>query len=105
LVRFWYRGHSTLVNIVNALLQFPLLIITISGIWWAKKRKFLISPILLIVIYFWITYGAIHAISRYSFPVVALLCPFVAIGIINLMHTTLKVKSDLFALPSRSDIK
>ena len=84
LVRFWYYGHSTPVRIVNALLQFPILLLSVFGIWWSKKRKILILPIILTICYFWLAYGATHAISRYSFPMIALLSPFIAIGIIKI---------------------
>ena len=80
LIRFWYYGHSTTVRLVNAVLQFPLLALSIFGIWVAKKQGILIFPVLSTVCYFWLAYSATHAISRYSFPMIALLCPFVAFG-------------------------
>ena len=81
LIRFWYYGHSTPVRTVNAALQFPLLAVAIIGIWVARKKGILILPVLSTVCYFWMAYGATHAISRYSFPMIALLCPFVALGL------------------------
>ena len=87
LIRFWYYGHSDPVRIVNAVVQFPLLALSILGIWLARKQRLLTSPILLTVCYFWMAYGATHAISRYSFPMMALLCPFVALGLTELLLT------------------
>jgi len=98
LVRFWYYGHTTATRIVNALLQFPLLILSILGICWAKKQKYLIFPNLIIICYFWLVYGAVNALSKYSFPMVVLLSPFATIGIINFMHTIFKTKTDFFLL-------
>lgn len=91
LIRYWYYGHSTPVRIVNAILQFPLLLLSIIGIWLARKKRLLIFPILLTVCYFWMAYGATHAISRYSFPMIALLCPFVAIGLNHILPDKLKL--------------
>lgn len=87
LIRFWYYGHSDPVRIVNAALQFPLLGLSILGIWLARKKQILIFPILSTVCYFWMAYAATHAISRYSFPMIALLCPFVAFGLAELLVT------------------
>jgi len=81
LARFWYYGHSTPVRIVDAVFQFPILILTMVGIWFARREKILIFSIVSTVIYFWVVYGATHAISRYSFPMIALLCPFVAVAL------------------------
>lgn len=83
LVKFWYDGKTPATTMVNALLQFPLLFFSGLGIWMAKKQKYLISPVLLIILYFWITYSMIHSISRYSFPLVLLLSPFMATTILN----------------------
>ena len=94
--RFWYYGHSTPVRIINGLLQFPLLLLSILGIWWAKKQEYLIFPILIVICYFWLAYSATHAISRYSFPMVALLCPFAAIGITNFAQKIFKAVSNFF---------
>ncbi len=49
-------------------LQLPILILTLIGIWSAKREKILIFSIASTVIYFWVAYRAAHAISRYSFP-------------------------------------
>ncbi|HDH04473.1 MAG TPA: hypothetical protein ENH01_01990 [Nitrospirae bacterium] len=97
-VQFWYHSHTKRTSIVNAFVQIPLLALSISGIWWARKRRYLIFPILVTICFFWLAYGATHAIARYSLPVITLLCPFAAIGIINLVHTVFKTKSDFFLL-------
>lgn len=44
------------------------------------KNKILVLPILATVFYFWFVYGAVHAISRYSFPLIILLSPCAAYG-------------------------
>jgi hypothetical protein len=86
LIEFWYYGHSTPVKLVNAAFQFPLLLLTILGLWRIRRDNILVAPLLIILFYFWFAYSAIHAISRYSFPLIIVLAPMTAIGILYLIE-------------------
>jgi 4-amino-4-deoxy-L-arabinose transferase-like glycosyltransferase len=82
---FWHRGHSLPISIFNAFVNFPLLLLGILGMWSAWKKGILVFPFLIILLYFNGIYGLLHAISRYSFPVI----PFVIMyAVYGLMSTT-----------------
>lgn len=92
LARYWHHGHSTPVRVVNALLQYPLLLFSLLGIWRMLKEKIIVLPILVTILYFWLSYGAVHAISRYSFPLIILLSPCAAYGVDYLSSLIFKKK-------------
>jgi hypothetical protein len=69
---FWYRGHSRSISIFNAVVNFTLLSLAVLGV--LHYRKFhgaLLVPFLIFILYYNVCYGLLHAIARYSFPVIA----------------------------------
>lgn len=73
---FWYRGHSSAISLFNGVTNFLLLSLAVFGIVMYRHRHGEIVTVLIVyVLYFNVCYGLLHAISRYSYPVI----PFVLI--------------------------
>jgi len=67
---FWYRGHSREISVFNGFINFSLLSLAILGIRRYRRRwGVLFTPVLVMILYFNMCYGLLHAISRYSFPI------------------------------------
>jgi 4-amino-4-deoxy-L-arabinose transferase-like glycosyltransferase len=69
---FWYRGHSRSTSLFNGLVNFSLLFMGVLGVIYYKRcHGAMLVPFIVFVLYYNICYGLLHAISRYSFPVMA----------------------------------
>jgi len=76
---FWYRGHSLTISVFNGIINFSLLFFAALGILLYRQRwGVLLTPILLMVLYFNMCYGLLHAISRYSFPIMPFIMLYAA---------------------------
>ena len=76
---FWYRGHSRVISVFNGIVNFSLLLFAIFGILRYRQRwGIVLTPILMMVLYFNTCYGLLHAISRYSFPVMPFIMLYAA---------------------------
>lgn len=74
---FWYRGHSRSISIFNALVNFTLLFPGVLGMMHYRRfRGAMLAPLLIFVLYYNVCYGLLHAISRYSFPVIVFVMLF-----------------------------
>jgi 4-amino-4-deoxy-L-arabinose transferase-like glycosyltransferase len=74
---FWYRGHSRSISIFNAIVNFALLFLAVPGILRLRRlHGALLVPFLIFILYYNICYGLLHAISRYSFPVIGFVMLF-----------------------------
>ncbi len=85
---FWYRGHSKPVSTFNALVNFPILFFGVLGMVAARRRGLLILPSLVIILYYNGVYSLLHAIARYSLPVIPIVLMFAVIGIVHLIDPT-----------------
>ncbi len=82
---FWYRGHSFAISVFNALVNFPLLLFAVCGVVLKRNRWKDVMPIIVIILYFNGMYSILHAISRYSLPVIPFICMFASVGILDLL--------------------
>ncbi len=73
---FWHRGHSRAISVFNGITNFFLLFLAVLGVVkYGRRTGVLLTVLVVYVLYFNLCYGLLHAISRYSFPVI----PFVLI--------------------------
>ncbi len=84
-LQFWYLGESKVKSTGMAIIQFPLILFAIMGIYPVyKKRSKLIIPVYSLIIFFTVIHAALLAISRYSIPVMPYVIILASFGITNL---------------------
>lgn len=74
-VQFWYLGGDKLHCLLFAIMQLTLLIPGLLGIIYAVRQKYLVAPLLCIIIYTMLVYATSVAGARYSVPIM----PYVGI--------------------------
>ncbi len=83
-LQFWYLGESRVKSTGMAIIQFPLILFAILGIYPACKQSPRSTiPIYSLILFFTIIHAALLAISRYSIPVMPYVIMFASVGIIK----------------------
>lgn len=86
---FWYRGHSRRISIFNAFVNFSLLILAVIGIILLRYHAgYFYAPFIVIILYFNLCYGFLHAISRYSFPIMPFVMMYASYFIASIIKDT-----------------
>ena len=91
---FWYRGHSRAVSILDGLINFPLLALGLWGIAGVRGRGRSTTPLLVIILYFNGICSLLHAISRYSFPVIPFVLIFASLGLLRILRRFPEASAD-----------
>lgn len=74
----WFLSDTSLKSTALFLMQIPLLLTGIAGVYCARKQGRQILPLLTIVIYFVAVQTAFSALGRYSYPMTPILIIFAA---------------------------
>ncbi len=84
---FWFAGKTWMATAANALVQVPYLILAGIGVAYRVKSSSLrsIGPLVLFIAYIWAVHVPILAQTRYSVPLMPLICSLGAVGLM-VMH-------------------
>ena len=84
---FWFAGKTWMATAADALVQLPYLILAGIGIVYSVKsgRMRSIGPLVLFIAYIWAVHVPILAQTRYSIPLMPLICSLGAVGLMA-MH-------------------
>ncbi|MBN1341532.1 MAG: glycosyltransferase family 39 protein [Phycisphaerae bacterium] len=101
LARFWYLGPTPEASIVAALLNAPLLLLAIIGVWRAGPRRdpFVVLPVA-VVLYYNAVGGLVNPLVRYALPAIPMLASFAGLALGSLWPRR-RSQASVFAPGSR----
>ena len=89
-ISFWTRGGTKTSTMLNTILNVPILIMTIFGIFLQTRRGHYVVPILLPVLFIYIVHLPILATARHHVPTIPFLMLFSAVFLSWLLQKILK---------------
>jgi 4-amino-4-deoxy-L-arabinose transferase-like glycosyltransferase len=83
LLNFWFAGKTPRSTLVNVCVQLPFMLLALAGVFieWRRLDRVTLAMLLLFVFYTMCVYAPIHALARYSVPLVPILAILAAIPI------------------------
>jgi hypothetical protein len=87
---FWFAGKTWMATAADVLVQLPYLIFAGIGIAYSVKNRSLRStgPLVLFIAYIWAVHVPILAQTRYSVPLMPLICSLGAVGLMAMLNRT-----------------